>query len=165
MLLLTATSRTQGNRPGDFCDAVEGELVVIFTDCRVTAHRDDLMRCREGCPARFFGLSTNQMTTTAMVRELRVTSDDYLLAMTGYAQNSGARAPRSMACYLAGAMIRAAAASRSGTVLGLAGGKLTTRSEPPVNWRGVLAGISAMGRTYTWTRRYDKALRAITEES
>jgi hypothetical protein len=33
MLLLTATAETQGQLPGDFCDAIEGELLVILADC------------------------------------------------------------------------------------------------------------------------------------
>jgi len=37
MLLLTATAETQGQNPGDFCDAIEGELVVTFADCATSA--------------------------------------------------------------------------------------------------------------------------------
>jgi len=40
MLLLTATAETQGQNPGDFCDAIEGELVVTFADCHVRAGAD-----------------------------------------------------------------------------------------------------------------------------
>jgi hypothetical protein len=65
MLLLTATRETQSQRPGDFCDAVEGELVVAFADCYVSAHTDSMLRCREGCPARYFGPDSHQASTTA----------------------------------------------------------------------------------------------------
>jgi len=40
MLLLTATAETQGQNLGDFCDAIEGELVVTFADCHVRAGAD-----------------------------------------------------------------------------------------------------------------------------
>jgi len=67
-MLLTATTQTQGQIPGDFCEAIEGDLVVTFSDCHVPAHEDDMLRCREGCPPRFFGLSSHERSTTAIVR-------------------------------------------------------------------------------------------------
>lgn len=87
MLLLTATTETQGQMPGDFCDAVEGELVVAFSDCHVSAHQDDLFRCREGCPARFFGLNSHERTTTARILDVPVTRKDYLLALSAYGEH------------------------------------------------------------------------------
>jgi hypothetical protein len=58
--VLTATHLTQGQRPGDFCYAVEGELVRLPSlEC------DDAARC--GCQRAFEGLSSHRATTTARV--------------------------------------------------------------------------------------------------
>ena len=83
MLLLTATRETQGQRLGDFCDAVEGELVLAFADCHVAAHIDRMLRCREGCPARYFGLNSHQASTTAKVRDVAISWADYVEAIAG----------------------------------------------------------------------------------
>jgi hypothetical protein len=50
MLLLTATAETQGLKPDDSCDTVEGELVVAFAESHVRAHQDDMLGYRQGCP-------------------------------------------------------------------------------------------------------------------
>ena len=161
MLLLTATAETQGDRPGDFCDAVEGELVVSFADCHVRAHEDDLLRCREGCPPRFFGLSSHERTTTAKVRDMPVSRADYLLAMTAYAEGRGSPAPLSMACVLATQMVSSAVAFLPGTVIGFKAGRLATRAEPPRGWRDFVTGASCMARAFAWRRHFDRTIRAI----
>lgn len=100
MLLLTATAETQSLNPGDFCDTVDGELVVIFADCHVPAHQDDMLRRRKGCPPRFFGLNSLERTTTTMVRDVPMSREDYLLALGAYAERLESLAPQSIACFL-----------------------------------------------------------------
>jgi hypothetical protein len=121
MLLLTATAQTQGQSPGDFCDTIEGELVVVFADCHVRAHEDDLGRCREGCPPRWFGLSSHERATTAMVRDVPISREDYLLAMSAYAELRRSRAPESLACVLGTQMVDQAVLILPGAVVGFAG--------------------------------------------
>jgi len=165
MLLLTATAETQGLKPGDFCDAIEGELVVVFADCHVAAHQDDLLRCREGCPPRFFGLNSHERTTTAMVRDVPVSREDYLLALSAYAEHRGSPAPVSMACYMGTEMVNRAVTWSPGTVLGFTGGKLAERAVPRRNWRNIVATASAMARAFAWRRHYDKAIQAAGREA
>jgi hypothetical protein len=159
MLLLTATAETQGLKPGDFCDAVEGELVVIFADCHVRAHQDDLLQCREGCPPRFFGLNSHERTTTAMVRDVPFTREDYLLALTAYAEQRGSPAPQPMACYLGTQMVNAAVLHAPGTVIGFTAGRLAERAVPPPNLRNFTAIAAATARSFAWRRHYDKTIK------
>lgn len=161
MLLLTATAETQGQMPGDVCDAVEGELVVAFADCHIRAHEDHLMRCKEGCPPRFFGLSTNERTTTAMVRDVGISRDDYLLAMTGYAESRGSRSPVSLACVLATRSLDRAVTFLPGTVLSFAAGKLSARREADSTWRDLVTGASCMARSFAWRCHFDRTIRAL----
>jgi hypothetical protein len=161
MLLLTATSETQGERPGDFCDAIEGELVVTWADCHVRAHEDELGRCCEGCPARFFGLNSGERTTTAMARDVPISRQDYFLAMGAYAQHRGSRAPESLACVLGMRMVDRAVLLLPGTVVGFAGGRLTTRTEPQHGWRDFVTGASCFAGAFAWRRHYGKTIRTI----
>jgi hypothetical protein len=167
MLLLTATAETQGQMPGDFCDAVEGELVVVFADCHVPAHEDDLMRCREGCPPRFFGLNSYERATTAMVRDVRISRDDYLLALSACWEHRGSQSPASLACHLGTVTLNRAVTFLPGTVVGFADGKLTARREPRASWRDLVTAASCFARSFAWRRHYHKAVRAIgqTQES
>jgi hypothetical protein len=161
MLLLTATAETQGEKPGDFCGTIEGELVVVFADCQVCAHEDDLGRCREGCRQQFFGLSSHERTTTAKVRDVPVSRADYLLAISAYAERRGSRAPESMACVLATQMVSSAVTFLPGTVVGYIDGKLTARAETQRSWRDLLTGAACMARAFAWQRHFDKTIRAI----
>ena len=62
MLVLVATKDTQGESEGDFCHAVEGELVTPITvECCLPD------RC--GCGRGFPGLVSARATTTAIVVE------------------------------------------------------------------------------------------------
>jgi hypothetical protein len=161
MLLLTATAETQGQKPGDFCDTIEGELVVIFADCHVHAHQDDLLRCREGCPPRFFGLNSHEGTTTALVRDVAVSPEDFLVALSGYAERRGSGAPRATACVLGTRMVNCAVVFLPGTVVGFTEGKLTARTSSRHGWRDVVTAASCMVRAFAWRRYYDEAIRAI----
>ncbi len=81
MKLLTATSEGQGDRAGDFCHAVEGELVFAGFVC-ATDRRDPDGGC--GCGRAFSGLNSLRATTTALVRELDLSYDDVRTALTAH---------------------------------------------------------------------------------
>ena len=81
MKLLTATRTGQGERPGDFSYAVEGELVILGLVCATDRNNPD-GGC--GCGRAFSGLSSKKATTTALVRDLDLSVDDVRLAVGGY---------------------------------------------------------------------------------
>ena len=86
MKLLTATRERQGEMDGDFCFAIEGELVLLGLVCATDA-RDPDGGC--GCGRAFSGMSSMRATTTALVRDLDVSIDDVRLAVEGYYVSSG----------------------------------------------------------------------------
>jgi hypothetical protein len=81
MKLLTATRERQGERNGDFCHAVEGELVLVGDVC-ATDEADPDGGC--GCGRAFSGMSSLRPTTTALVRDLNLSIGDLRLAVEGY---------------------------------------------------------------------------------
>jgi hypothetical protein len=86
MKLLTATRERQGEREGDFCFAVEGELVLLGFVC--ASDQADLDGgC--GCGRAFSGMSSMRATTTALVRDLDVTYDDLRMAVEWYLVAAG----------------------------------------------------------------------------
>lgn len=86
MRLLTATQERQGERAGDFCYAVEGELVLLGLVCAAD-EKDPDGAC--GCGRAFSGMSSMRATTTALVRELDLTYDDLRLAVEAYYVTAG----------------------------------------------------------------------------
>ena len=86
MKLLTATRERQGEQDGDFCFAIEGELVLLGFVC-ATDEADPDGGC--GCGRAFSGMSSMRATTTAVVRDLDVSFDDVRLAITGYYVSAG----------------------------------------------------------------------------
>jgi hypothetical protein len=86
MRLLTATRERQGERAGDFCYTIEGELVLAGFVC-ATDENDPDGGC--GCGRAFSGMSSMRATTTAMVRDLDVSIEDVRLAAQGYYAASG----------------------------------------------------------------------------
>ena len=86
MKVLTATSETQGSRPGDFCHTVEGELVLLGWVCGCDDGGPD-GGC--GCGRAFTGLNSLRATTTAMVRDLDLTVDDVRLAVEAHLVAAG----------------------------------------------------------------------------
>ena len=86
MKLLTATRERQGERDGDFCHAIEGELVLLDFVC-ATDEADPDGGC--GCGRAFSGMSSMRATTTAIVRDLDVSLDDVRLAVEGYYVSAG----------------------------------------------------------------------------
>jgi hypothetical protein len=81
MKLLTATRAGQGDRTGDFCFAVEGELVLLGLVC-ATDEADPDGGC--GCGRAFAGMSSHRATTTAVVRDLDLTYDDLRAAVEAH---------------------------------------------------------------------------------
>ena len=86
MKLLTATRERQGERDGDFCHAIEGELVLLGLVCADDERNPD-GGC--GCGRAFSGMSSMRATTTALVRDLDVSFDDARLAVEGYYVSAG----------------------------------------------------------------------------
>jgi hypothetical protein len=86
MKLLTATRERQGDQDGDFCHAIEGELVLLGFVC-ATDEADPDGGC--GCGRAFSGMSSMRATTTALVRDLDVSLDDVKLAVEGYFVSAG----------------------------------------------------------------------------
>jgi len=78
MKVLVATSETQGQRPNDFDYCVEGELVTVGVVC-ATDRRDPDGGC--GCGRAFAGLNSHRATTTAKVKEVELSEDDYVEAL------------------------------------------------------------------------------------
>ncbi|QTE29764.1 DUF7715 family protein [Pengzhenrongella sicca] len=79
MLLLTVTTETQGRRSTDSCSAIDGELVFLAqtSDC-------DQYEPTSPWPRSFQGLSSTELTTTAVVRDVPLTDADVRLAVRGY---------------------------------------------------------------------------------
>jgi hypothetical protein len=86
MKLLTATRERQGDQDGDFCHAIEGELVLLGFVCAADEADPD-GGC--GCGRAFSGMSSMRATTTALVRDLDVSIDDVKLAVEGYFVSAG----------------------------------------------------------------------------
>ena len=86
MKLLTATRTGQGERDGDFCHAVEGELVLLGFVCATDRKNPD-GGC--GCGRAFAGMSSQRATTTALVRELDLTYEDLRMAVEAHHTAAG----------------------------------------------------------------------------
>lgn len=86
MKLLTATRTGQGEQGGDFCFAVEGELVILGFICATDRNNPD-GGC--GCGRAFSGLGSKKATTTALVRDLELSVGDVRLAVEGYYSAGG----------------------------------------------------------------------------
>ncbi|WP_151478877.1 DUF7715 family protein [Streptomyces albicerus] len=86
MKLLTATSRTQGQRDNDFTFCIEGELVIVAPlVCEEDEENPD-GGC--GCGRSFGGLNSGKATTTAVVSDLDFTRDDAALAVRSALEQS-----------------------------------------------------------------------------
>src|ERR1700722_20548859 len=86
MKVLTATSRTQGQRDNDFHWCIEGELVHFGMVCAADRTDPD-GRC--GCGRSFSGLNSHHATTTAMIREVDFSPADYLEALRSSLDQQG----------------------------------------------------------------------------
>jgi hypothetical protein len=81
MKLLTATRERQGERDGDFCHAIEGELVLLGFVCATDEANPDGGR---GCGRAFSGMSSMRATTTALVRDLDIAYDVLRVAVEAH---------------------------------------------------------------------------------
>jgi hypothetical protein len=78
MKVLVATSDTQGERENDFSFCIEGELVTVGLVCAADEQDPD-GGC--GCGRAFAGLNSHRATTTAKVKEVELSEDDYVEAL------------------------------------------------------------------------------------
>ena len=78
MEVLVATSDTQGARENDFNFCIEGELVTVGLVCAADEQDPD-GGC--GCGQAFAGLNSHRATTTAKVKEVDLSEDDYVEAL------------------------------------------------------------------------------------
>ncbi|HET6391549.1 MAG TPA: hypothetical protein VFG13_01890 [Blastococcus sp.] len=134
MKLLTATRERQGERDGDFCFAIEGELVLLGLVC-ADDERDPDGGC--GCGRAFSGMSSMRATTTALVRDLDVSVDDVELAVQGHYVSSvigagviGGAAFADLVAETVAHMVDIAESLPVGAVVGRRLDQLTWRSEP-----------------------------------
>lgn len=134
MKLLTATSERQGERDGDFCFAVEGELVLLGFVC-ATDQADPDGGC--GCGRAFSGMSSMRATTTALVRDLDISFDDARMAVEGYYVSAGMGAdvmgPQEFTAMVAETLIEMADIADAvpvGAVVGRRLDRLVWRAEP-----------------------------------
>ncbi len=78
MKVLVATSDTQGARDNDFSFCIEGELVTVGLVCAADEQDPD-GGC--GCGRAFAGLNSHKATTTAKVKEVDLSEEDYVEAL------------------------------------------------------------------------------------
>ncbi len=78
MKVLVATSDTQGQRGNDFSYCIEGELVTVGLVCAADEENPD-GGC--GCGRAFAGLNSHKATTTAKVKAVELSEEDYVEAL------------------------------------------------------------------------------------
>ena len=78
MKVLVATSDTQGQRGNDFSYCIEGELVTVGMVCAADEVDPD-GGC--GCGRAFAGLNSHKATTTAKVKDVELSEEDYVEAL------------------------------------------------------------------------------------
>ncbi len=86
MKVLVATNDTQGQRSNDFCYCIEGELVTVGLVCAAD-ERDPDGGC--GCGRAFAGLNSHKATTTAKVKEVELSAEDYVEALRSSLEQQG----------------------------------------------------------------------------
>src|SRR4051794_12609609 len=86
MRVLVATSQTQGHRGNDFDFCVEGELVTVGLVCAADEQDPD-GGC--GCGRAFAGLNSHRATTTAKVKEVDLSEEDYVEALRSSLSQQG----------------------------------------------------------------------------
>lgn len=87
MKLLTATSRTQGQRDNDFNWCVDGELVIVAGTICERDREDPDGGC--GCGRSFAGLNSSKATTTALVKDIDFSHEDAAEAIRSALEQSG----------------------------------------------------------------------------
>lgn len=86
MKVLVATHETQGQRDNDFCFCIEGELVTVGLVCAAD-ERDPDGGC--GCGRAFAGLNSHKATTTAKVKDIDLSGEDYVEALRSSLEQQG----------------------------------------------------------------------------
>lgn len=86
MKVLVATNDTQGQRSNDFCYCIEGELVTVGLICAADESDPD-GGC--GCGRAFAGLNSHKATTTAKVKEVDLSEEDYIEALRSSLEQQG----------------------------------------------------------------------------
>jgi hypothetical protein len=134
MKVLTATTRTQGQRPSDFTFCAEGELVTPWVMICDRDQENPDTGC--GCGRSFAGLNTHRGTTTAAVRNIDdFTYADLVDAVHAYrAATWGVPAdpwPRETSEEEAGEIAEIAAGFSDGAVLETRLGEVTSRETSP----------------------------------
>ncbi len=86
MKVLVATHDSQGQRANDFCYCIEGELVTVGLVCAAD-ERDPDGGC--GCGRAFAGLNSHKATTTAKVKEVELSDEDYIEALRSSLEQQG----------------------------------------------------------------------------
>ena len=117
MKILTATSRTQGQRASDFNWCIEGELVTAFS---MVCDRDRAEGPDGGCGCgrSFSGLNSHKGTTTAMVRDIDgFAFEDLLEAVRSCRGQSGWDDSAELAEAVAARLAELAAEHPAGTIL------------------------------------------------
>jgi hypothetical protein len=137
MRLLTATHERQGERPGDFCYAIEGELVLLGFVC-ATDEKDPDGGC--GCGRAFSGMSSMRATTTATVRDLDLSFDDALLAVEGYYISFG-MGPAVIGSAEFTGLVAETVAEMAETAVGLPVGTVVGRRLDELIWRSEPSGV------------------------
>ena len=80
MKVLVATAETQGERPTDFDNCVDGELVWMIDACPASRSNPYGECC---CGRSFCGMSSDEYTTTAAVHDIAgLTIADYTAALS-----------------------------------------------------------------------------------
>jgi hypothetical protein len=132
MKILTATARTQGQRPGDFNWCTEGELVTP----RAPICDRDMLEGPDGdcgCGRSFGGLRSHKSGTTAMVRDLGIGLEDVAFIARKAGTETGMLAlspnPDGDVADEAAAIARAAEPYPVGTVLEIRMGEISVREQ------------------------------------
>jgi hypothetical protein len=86
MKVLVATNDTQGQRDNDFSYCIEGELVTVGLVCAADEQDPD-GGC--GCGRAFAGLNSHKATTTAKVKDVELSEDDYVEALRSSLEQQG----------------------------------------------------------------------------
>ena len=86
MKVLVATSDTQGQRGNDFSYCIDGELVTVGLVCAADEENPD-GGC--GCGRAFAGLNSHKATTTAKVKDVELSEEDYVEALRSSLEQQG----------------------------------------------------------------------------
>lgn len=113
MKVLSATTKSQGDQPGDFTFCVEGEIVFLGFICD-TDREDPDHGC--GCGRAFAGCTSNTATTTALVIDMDYTATEITDAIADTIERSGWS--RDLGEDVALHMLEVAESLKVGTVIG-----------------------------------------------